>query len=43
MGTRTDLALECKERLGKEIDGVESDVISFKNIKITLDKHIKVC
>jgi len=35
MSTRTDLALECKERLGKEIDGVESDVISFKNIKIT--------
>ena len=35
MGTRTDLALECKERLGKELDGVESDVINFKNIKIT--------
>jgi len=35
MTTRTDLALECKERLGKEIEGIDSDVINFENIKIT--------
>lgn len=35
MGTRTDLALECKERLGKEIDGVNCDVINFDSVKIT--------
>lgn len=35
METRTDLALECKERLNKEIDGVECDTINFDKIRIT--------